>query len=128
MPERVLSRRVSRRELRWPEPGFELAPGSGPGSEDLRLTDWVPWRGARSERSWPEQFRQGVTWPGRRSTARATAPVPAITLTGELVAALSPDELACSARRLTSEVVRPADLRFFPGQRRQPFSTFRDVE
>jgi uncharacterized membrane protein len=34
----------------------------------------------------------------------------------------------CSAWRLTSRVTRPADLRFFPGQRRRPFSTLRDVE
>lgn len=32
------------------------------------------------------------------------------------------------AWRLMSQVTRPAELRFFPGQQRRPLSTLRDVE
>ncbi|ESQ01812.1 hypothetical protein B590_30053 (plasmid) [Streptomyces sp. PVA_94-07] len=50
--------------LRWPEFGFGLGPVTDePGAEDLRLCDWTPWRGSRSERAWPERVCMGVTWP-----------------------------------------------------------------
>ncbi|MDI9886166.1 class I SAM-dependent methyltransferase, partial [Streptomyces sp. HNM0645] len=38
------------------------------------------------------------------------------------------ERLLTSAWRLTARVTRPADLRFFPGQRRRPFFTLRGVE
>ena len=79
--------------MRWPEYGFGLAPSAEPGAAALRLMDWVPWRGPRSERSWPAQFCQGVTWPWQ-AIEPGNGPVGSITLTDEQVAALSPEELA----------------------------------
>ncbi|MFC3238236.1 hypothetical protein ACFOL3_34495, partial [Streptomyces nitrosporeus] len=80
--------------LRWPEFGFGLSPASELGAAEQRLMDWVPWRGQRSERSWPEQFCQGATWPWQAIEYAGNAPIPAITLTDEQVAALSPEDLA----------------------------------
>ncbi|MFE0382180.1 AAA family ATPase [Streptomyces inhibens] len=74
--------------LRWPEFGFGLSPASEPGADDLRLMNWVPWRGPRSERSWPEQFCEGVTWPWQAIDYAGNAPIPAYTLTAEQAAAL----------------------------------------
>ncbi|GAA0699621.1 hypothetical protein GCM10010260_84260 [Streptomyces filipinensis] len=75
--------------LRWPEFGFGLAPAAGEGSEELRLMDWVPWRGPRSERDWPEQMCQGVTWPWQAIQYVGNGPVPGgtLTLTDEQAAA-----------------------------------------
>ncbi|MEU3778006.1 DnaB-like helicase N-terminal domain-containing protein [Streptomyces sp. NPDC032472] len=73
--------------LRWPEYGFGLAPADGEGSQELRLMDWVPWRGPRSERDWPEQMCQGATWPWQAIQYAGNAPVLGITLTEEQVAA-----------------------------------------
>ncbi|MFJ7264977.1 DnaB-like helicase N-terminal domain-containing protein [Streptomyces globosus] len=73
--------------LRWPEYGFGLAPADGEGSQELRLMDWVPWRGPRSERDWPEQMCQGATWPWQAIQYTGNAPIPALTLTGEQAAA-----------------------------------------
>ncbi|MGX1226864.1 truncated hemoglobin YjbI [Streptomyces ambofaciens] len=67
--------------LRWPEYGFGLAPAKDEGAEELRLMDWVPWRGPRSERVWPEQFCQGATWPWQAVQYRGNAPIPSPTLT-----------------------------------------------
>ncbi|MFF0408692.1 AAA family ATPase [[Kitasatospora] papulosa] len=77
--------------MRWPEYGFGLAPASEPGAADLRLMDWVPWRGPRSERSWPRQFCQGVTWPWQ-AIEPGNGPVVVATLTAEQVAALTPEQ------------------------------------
>ncbi|MER5503118.1 AAA family ATPase [Streptomyces sp. NPDC002561] len=74
--------------LRWPEFGFGLAPAREMGAEDLRLMDWVPWRGARSEREWPEQFMQGAAWPWQAVQYRGDAPGPSLTLTDEQAARL----------------------------------------
>ncbi|MFH8729000.1 hypothetical protein [Streptomyces termitum] len=49
--------------LRWPEFGFGLSPADEMGAKELRLMDWVPWRGARTERAWPERFMAGTAWP-----------------------------------------------------------------
>ncbi|MGW1075931.1 DnaB-like helicase N-terminal domain-containing protein [Streptomyces sp. NPDC002537] len=51
--------------MRWPEFGFALSPAAphGAGADGLGLTDWLPWRGARATREWPEQFMRGTTWP-----------------------------------------------------------------
>lgn len=73
--------------LRWPEFGFGLAPAAGEGSEELRLMDWVPWRGPRSERDWPEQMCQGITWPWQAIQYTGNHPVPGVTLTEEQAAA-----------------------------------------
>ncbi|MER7050555.1 DnaB-like helicase N-terminal domain-containing protein [Streptomyces jumonjinensis] len=73
--------------LRWPEFGFGLSPAEGPGAETLRLMDWVPWRGPRSARSWPEQVCEGVTWPWQAIEHAGNAPVPALTVTDEQAAA-----------------------------------------
>jgi replicative DNA helicase len=74
--------------LRWPEYGFGLAPADGPFADETRLMDWVPWRGPRSERSWPEQFCQGVTWPWQAIDHAGAAPIPAVTVdAGEAVGA-----------------------------------------
>ncbi|MFE4177528.1 DnaB-like helicase N-terminal domain-containing protein [Streptomyces sp. NPDC056909] len=80
--------------LRWPEFGFGLSPSAELGAEALRLMNWVPWRGARSERDWPEQFCQGVSWPWQAIQYAGNAPVGGITLTDEQVAALTPEQLA----------------------------------
>ncbi|MEU3282118.1 DnaB-like helicase N-terminal domain-containing protein [Streptomyces antibioticus] len=78
--------------LRWPEFGFGLSPAAEVGSEELRLVDWVPWRGSRSERSWPEQFMAGTSWPWQAIDYAGNAPIPTgITLTGDQVAALGID-------------------------------------
>lgn len=79
--------------LRWPEFGFGLSPASELGAAEQRLMDWVPWRGQRSERSWPEQFCEGATWPWQAIDYAGNGPLHAITLTEEQVAALSPEEL-----------------------------------
>ncbi|MFJ2923343.1 AAA family ATPase [Streptomyces sp. NPDC087307] len=81
--------------LRWPEFGFGLSPSTEVGAEALRLMDWLPWRGSRSERSWPEQFMQGVTWPWQAIEYAGDAPIPLpYTLTAEQVAALPPEQRA----------------------------------
>ncbi|MEW1701029.1 DnaB-like helicase N-terminal domain-containing protein [Streptomyces sp. NPDC091278] len=72
--------------LRWPEFGFGLSPADAPGAADLRLMDWVPWRGQRSVRDWPEQFCGGVTWPWQAVQYAGNAPVPQLTLTAEQAA------------------------------------------
>ncbi|MFG2716585.1 DnaB-like helicase N-terminal domain-containing protein [Streptomyces goshikiensis] len=69
--------------LRWPEYGFGLAPAAGEGSEELRLMDWVPWRGPRSERDWPEQLCQGATWPWQAIQYTGNHPLATLTLTEE---------------------------------------------
>lgn len=69
--------------LRWPEFGFGLAPADptkNPGAKALRLMDWVPWRGPRSERDWPEQFCQGARWPWQAIQYQGNAPIGTITL------------------------------------------------
>lgn len=48
---------------RWPEFGFGLCPADDPGAEELRVMDWQRWRGPRSQRRWPAQLCEGVTWP-----------------------------------------------------------------
>jgi replicative DNA helicase len=80
--------------LRWPEFGFGLSPATGPGAEDLRLMDWVPWRGPRAQRTWPEQLCEGATWPWQAIQYAGNAPLPAATITvGEAEAAgLIPDQ------------------------------------
>ncbi|MEU9481951.1 hypothetical protein [Streptomyces sp. NPDC048191] len=42
--------------LRWPEFGFGLSPVALAGAQEMCLMDWLPWRGARSERAWPIRF------------------------------------------------------------------------
>lgn len=52
--------------MRWPEFGFGLAPVSNKEiqfAEQEGLVKWLPWRGSRSERDWPEAFMHGATWP-----------------------------------------------------------------
>lgn len=51
--------------LRWPEFGYGIQYADEPGAQELRLVDWVPWRGARDERQWPHQLIQGSAngWP-----------------------------------------------------------------
>ncbi|MBV7674361.1 AAA family ATPase [Streptomyces halstedii] len=64
--------------LRWPEFGFGLDPVSSrtePGAEELRLCDWTPWRGSRSERSWPARVCQGVSWPWQAVQYRGNEPM-----------------------------------------------------
>lgn len=56
--------------------------------------DWVPWRGSRAERTWPEQFCEGATWPWQAIQYAGNAPIPAATITVEAVeaAGLIPDQ------------------------------------
>lgn len=85
--------------LRWPEFGFGLSPSAETGAQEQRLMDWVPWRGSRAERDWPAQFLAGATWPWQALDRAGDAPIGAITLTDEQVAALTPEQYA----RLTGE-------------------------
>ncbi|MFF1360671.1 AAA family ATPase [Streptomyces sp. NPDC058297] len=66
--------------LRWPEFGFGISPANEVGATDLRLMDWVPWRGARSERVWPEQFCEGHPWPWQAIDYTGNKPLPAMTI------------------------------------------------
>ncbi|MFF4291373.1 DnaB-like helicase N-terminal domain-containing protein [Streptomyces sp. NPDC001633] len=85
--------------LRWPEFGFGLSPATELGAEEQRLMDWVPWRGPRSERSWPEQLCEGATWPWQAIEFAGNAPIPTgITLTDEQAAAWQADEQAAAQR------------------------------
>ncbi|MFD3518496.1 AAA family ATPase [Streptomyces sp. NPDC058657] len=74
--------------LRWPEFGFGLSPSDEVGAQELRLMNWKPWRGPRSVRSWPEQMCEGPAWPWQSIDYVGNAPIPALTLTDEQVAAL----------------------------------------
>ncbi|WP_197361809.1 AAA family ATPase, partial [Streptomyces clavuligerus] len=80
--------------LRWPEFGFGLSPATGMGAEELRLMDWLPWRGPRSEREWPAQFCEGGTWPWTAVQYAGNVPIPAGTLTEEqaVAAGLIPEQ------------------------------------
>ncbi|MFC5157020.1 AAA family ATPase [Streptomyces amakusaensis] len=81
--------------LRWPEFGFGLAPVTGePGAAELRLHDWTPWRGARSERSWPERVCEGATWPWMAVQHTGNEPIVVATLTEEqaVAAGLIPEQ------------------------------------
>ncbi|MFH9090931.1 AAA family ATPase [Streptomyces sp. NPDC017673] len=80
--------------LRWPEYGFGLSPSTEVGAQELRLMDWVPWRGARSERVWPEQLCGGHPWPWTAIQYAGNAPIPGPTLTEEqaVAAGLIPDQ------------------------------------
>lgn len=52
--------------MRWPEFGFGLAPVSNKEdefAEEQGLVRWLPWRGSRSDRDWPEKFMRGASWP-----------------------------------------------------------------
>lgn len=63
--------------LRWPEFGYgiRLAEDLGEEAEMLRIMDFVPWRGARDERTWPKQIMQatnGFAWrPAQRHASCA---------------------------------------------------------
>lgn len=88
--------------LRWPEFGFGLSPATGPGAQDIRLMDWVPWRGPRAERTWPEQFCEGATWPWQAIQYAGNAPIPAATITVEAAeaAGLIPDQASWDHQQL----------------------------
>ncbi|MGW0191613.1 AAA family ATPase [Streptomyces sp. NPDC003362] len=81
--------------LRWPEFGFGLSPSSEVGAQELRLVDWVPWRGARSERVWPEQLCGGHPWPWTAIQHAGNAPLPAATIDENraVAAGLIPDQV-----------------------------------
>lgn len=52
--------------LRWPEFGYGIRPGEGAEGTRTELVDFVPWRGARDERAWPEALawgRKPDDWP-----------------------------------------------------------------
>lgn len=51
--------------LRWPEFGFGIRP-SEDGGGSTEIVDFLPWRGARDERNWPESLawgRKPDDWP-----------------------------------------------------------------
>lgn len=48
--------------LRWPEFGYGIRAAEGYTPQD-RVVDFVPWRGDRSERDWPQRLRSGGAWP-----------------------------------------------------------------
>ena len=49
--------------MRWPEFGFGLRPA--PDHPMSHAFEWVPWRGPREERSWPQYLCKGGpdNWP-----------------------------------------------------------------
>jgi replicative DNA helicase len=53
--------------MRWPEFGFGLRPvedeKSAANTEGARGRRFVPWRGMRDERDWPQFLRAGDDWP-----------------------------------------------------------------
>ena len=49
--------------LRWPEFGYGIRPADAPDAKERRLVDFIPWRGPRDERTWPEQLEAGKPWP-----------------------------------------------------------------
>lgn len=53
-PERAVRPIGSSLWLRWPEFGYGIRPAKGMTKKD-RLCDFIPWRGPRDERAWPEQ-------------------------------------------------------------------------
>ncbi|MFI9724565.1 DnaB-like helicase N-terminal domain-containing protein [Streptomyces sp. NPDC052396] len=81
MPRRDLRPIGSSLWLRWPEFGFGLAPARCLGAEEIRLMDWVPWRGPRSERAWPARLCQGITWPWQAVAGTGEPGAPAHSLT-----------------------------------------------
>jgi replicative DNA helicase len=93
--------------MRWPEFGFGLAESKEPGADALRLRDWVPWRGPRSERDWPEQFCEGVTWPWQAIQYAGNGPVGTLT-----VATVAEDE----AERAVAAGLVPDQPEFWDGQ------------
>lgn len=48
--------------LRWPEFGYGMRPTDNYDPHN-RVVDFVPWRGDREERTWPDQLRMGGAWP-----------------------------------------------------------------
>ena len=80
--------------LRWPEFGFGLSLADELGAREQRLMDWVPWRGARSEREWPERFLAGAIWPWRAVQYAGNEPMETITITPDRAAeiGLAPPE------------------------------------
>jgi hypothetical protein len=53
--------------MRWPEFGFGLRPvedeKSASNADGARGRRFLPWRGMRDERDWPQFVRQGEHWP-----------------------------------------------------------------
>jgi replicative DNA helicase len=49
--------------MRWPEFGYGLRPLTDPQAIDRHAHAFVPWRGARDERDWPQYVQYGATWP-----------------------------------------------------------------
>lgn len=53
--------------MRWPEFGFGLRPvedeKSAEDGDGARGRRFMPWRGMRDERSWPQFIKQGEKWP-----------------------------------------------------------------
>ncbi|TGB11572.1 DnaB-like helicase N-terminal domain-containing protein [Streptomyces sp. MZ04] len=53
--------------MRWPEFGFGLRPvedeKSAEDGDGARGRRFLPWRGMRDERSWPQFLKQGEKWP-----------------------------------------------------------------
>ena len=57
--------------MRWPEFGFGLAPVSNKEidfAEQEGIVRWLPWRGSRIDRNWPELFMRGASWPWQAVT------------------------------------------------------------
>jgi hypothetical protein len=67
--------------MRWPEFGFGLRPvedeKSASNADGCRGRRFLPWRGLRDERDWPQFLRQGEHWPWT-----AYQPVDLDTITG----------------------------------------------
>ena len=60
--------------LRWPEFGYGMRATDNYDPHD-RLVDFVPWRGDREERDWPDQLQMGGQWPWRSVNTQASYPI-----------------------------------------------------
>jgi hypothetical protein len=74
--------------MRWPEFGFGLRPvedeKSASNDEGCRGRRFLPWRGMRDERDWPQFIRQGEHWPWTAYTPMDADPITGYSATGAI--------------------------------------------
>ncbi|HEY3478819.1 MAG TPA: hypothetical protein VGL02_07955, partial [Streptomyces sp.] len=74
--------------MRWPEFGFGLRPvedeKSASNAEGCRGRRFMPWRGLRDERDWPQYLKQGEHWPWTSYTPIDTDPITGFSQTGAI--------------------------------------------
>src|SRR5882672_3242319 len=74
--------------MRWPEFGFGLRPvedeKSASNADGARGRRFLPWRGMRDERAWPEFIKQGEHWPWEAYTPIDTDQFTGLSQTGAI--------------------------------------------